>query len=119
MKERILIVEDDEAIVKVLKRALAYEGYQVDAALDGESGLSLARDHHPDATRHDGGREQERRLPQPVPELSQGAPVLVVSHGLEGSSSAAYVRGLASARASYSQTRSSETSCSTSTGFAT
>ncbi len=48
MKERILIVEDDEAIVKVLKRALAYEGYQVDAALDGESGLSLARDHHPD-----------------------------------------------------------------------
>src|SRR5512136_1945894 len=48
MKERILIVEDDEAIVKVLKRALAYEGYQVDAALDGESGLSMARDHHPD-----------------------------------------------------------------------
>src|SRR5512135_2944382 len=48
MKERILIIEDDEAIVKVLKRALAYEGYQVDAALDGETGLALARDHHPD-----------------------------------------------------------------------
>jgi two-component system response regulator MprA len=27
---------------------LAYEGYQVDTALDGESGLVLARDHHPD-----------------------------------------------------------------------
>ena len=48
MKERILIVEDDEAIVKVLRRGLAYEGYQVDAALDGETGLTLARDHHPD-----------------------------------------------------------------------
>ena len=39
MKERILIIEDDEAIVKVLRRGLAYEGYQVDAALDGEAGL--------------------------------------------------------------------------------
>ena len=48
MKERILIIEDDEAIVKVLRRGLAYEGYQVDAALDGETGLALARDHHPD-----------------------------------------------------------------------
>jgi two-component system response regulator MprA len=48
MKERVLIVEDDEASVKVLRRGLAYEGYQVDAALDGETGLTLARDHHPD-----------------------------------------------------------------------
>ena len=48
MKERILIIEDDEAIVKVLRRGLAYEGYQVDTALDGETGLTLARDHHPD-----------------------------------------------------------------------
>jgi two-component system response regulator MprA len=48
MKERILIIEDDEAIVKVLRRGLAYEGYQVDSALDGESGLILARDDNPD-----------------------------------------------------------------------
>ena len=48
MKEHILIIEDDEAIVKVLKRSLAYEGYQVEAAFDGETGLALARDHHPD-----------------------------------------------------------------------
>jgi two-component system, OmpR family, response regulator MprA len=48
MNERILIIEDDEAIVKVLRRGLAYDGYQVDAAYDGESGLSLARDHNPD-----------------------------------------------------------------------
>ncbi|MEN6436672.1 MAG: response regulator transcription factor [Anaerolineaceae bacterium] len=48
MNERILIIEDDEAIVKTLRRALAYEGYQVDAAIDGETGLMAARDHTPD-----------------------------------------------------------------------
>ncbi len=48
MNERILIIEDNESIVKVLKRSLAYEGYKVDAALDGETGLALAREHYPD-----------------------------------------------------------------------
>lgn len=48
MKERILIIEDDEGIVRVLRRALSYEGYTVDTALDGENGLHMARDHHPD-----------------------------------------------------------------------
>jgi len=48
MKERILIIEDDEAIVRVLRRSLAYEGYTIDAAFDGETGLTLARDAHPD-----------------------------------------------------------------------
>lgn len=48
MKERILIIEDDEAILKVLRRVLTYEGYQVDTALDGQSGLNLVRDVLPD-----------------------------------------------------------------------
>ena len=48
MKERILIIEDDEAILKVLRRSLAYEGYVVDTAADGESGLTTARDRKPD-----------------------------------------------------------------------
>lgn len=48
MKERILIIEDDEAIVRVLQRSLAYEGYSIDSALDGESGLTKARDVSPD-----------------------------------------------------------------------
>ena len=43
MNERILIIEDDEAILRVLRRALAYEGYRVDTAPDGESGLKQAR----------------------------------------------------------------------------
>jgi len=48
MNERILIVEDDPAILKVLQRGLSYEGYLVDIATDGRTGLNLARDHHPD-----------------------------------------------------------------------
>lgn len=48
MRERILVIEDDEAIVRVLKRGLTYEGYAVDEALDGESGLALALQNHPD-----------------------------------------------------------------------
>ena len=48
MTARILIIEDDEAILRFLRRGLAYEGYQVDSAIDGHSGLTLARDNPPD-----------------------------------------------------------------------
>ncbi len=40
MKERILIIEDDDQILKILRRSLVYEGYQVDTAVDGEEGLN-------------------------------------------------------------------------------
>jgi len=48
MNERILIIEDDQAILKILQRGLAYEGYTVDTATEGRSGLMLAREHQPD-----------------------------------------------------------------------
>jgi two-component system response regulator MprA len=48
MSAQILIIEDDEAIIKFLRRGLAYEGYQVNAATDGQTGLALARDNPPD-----------------------------------------------------------------------
>jgi two-component system response regulator MprA len=48
MKERILIIEDDEGILKLLRRSLSYEGYEVETALDGKTGLNLAHDQHPD-----------------------------------------------------------------------
>lgn len=48
MNERILIIEDDEAICKVLLRALTYDGYQAEIALDGETGLVSARNQSPD-----------------------------------------------------------------------
>jgi len=48
MKERILVVEDDEGIIRVLRRALTYEGYTVDTAPDGETALNLVHEHQPD-----------------------------------------------------------------------
>lgn len=48
MRERILIIEDEEGILRLLRRALAYEGYRVDTASDGSSGLAMAREALPD-----------------------------------------------------------------------
>lgn len=47
MKERILVVDDDPAITIALRRALTFEGYQVETAQDGEEGLRLVRDWTP------------------------------------------------------------------------
>lgn len=48
MSARILVIEDDEAVLTFLRRGLAYDGYQVDIAVDGQSGLLLARENPPD-----------------------------------------------------------------------
>lgn len=46
--KRILIVEDDPAILAGLKASLEEEHYQVTAAMDGEEGYALAKDGNPD-----------------------------------------------------------------------
>ncbi len=48
MEKTILIVEDERAIVDILKFNLMRNGYQVLEALDGESGLDLAKTTNPD-----------------------------------------------------------------------
>jgi DNA-binding response OmpR family regulator len=48
MAERILVIEDEPQIAGLLRRGLIYEGYTVDVAPDGESGLAAARDSPPD-----------------------------------------------------------------------
>src|SRR5215212_7464638 len=45
---RILVVDDDPAVISVLKRGLSYEGYAVDAAATGPEGLATARERYPD-----------------------------------------------------------------------
>ena len=80
MNERILIIEDDPAILKVLQRGLAYEGYTVDVSTDGRTGLNLAHDHHPDLVILDwmlpgmDGLEVCRRL-----RLQGGLPILMLT----------------------------------------
>ncbi|HUS94873.1 MAG TPA: response regulator transcription factor [Patescibacteria group bacterium] len=48
MAPRILVIEDEERIRQFLKRGLTYEGYVVDGAEDGKTGLEYARDNPPD-----------------------------------------------------------------------
>jgi two-component system response regulator MprA len=43
-----LVVEDEDRIRQFLQRGLTYEGYRVDVATDGASGLALARENPPD-----------------------------------------------------------------------
>ena len=42
MADRILLVEDEEKLARMVELELKYEGYQVEKALDGRSGLELA-----------------------------------------------------------------------------
>lgn len=46
--EKILIIEDDRAILAGLERNLRYEGFDVATASDGEKGLEIAFDGHQD-----------------------------------------------------------------------
>jgi len=48
MGNRVLIVEDERAIVEILKFNLQREGYETLEALDGETGLELGRREDPD-----------------------------------------------------------------------
>src|SRR6266581_3731964 len=48
MQEHILIVDDDSRVTSALRRTLAYEGYQVSVAANGEGALSIARTRPPD-----------------------------------------------------------------------
>lgn len=42
----ILIVEDEFDVLKVLKKALEQEDYRISMAMDGETGLKMAKQHH-------------------------------------------------------------------------
>lgn len=45
---RVLIVDDDPNLLRMLRRGFILAGYAVVAAEDGEAALRLARDHEPD-----------------------------------------------------------------------
>jgi two-component system response regulator MprA len=47
-RPRILVVDDDPRIASSLRRALVYEGYEVETAGDGSEGLVKARDLPPE-----------------------------------------------------------------------
>jgi two-component system OmpR family response regulator len=47
-KRRILVVDDEPSIVDSVSTALRYEGFEVESAVTGRSGLALAQEHTPD-----------------------------------------------------------------------
>ncbi|MFC7681116.1 response regulator transcription factor [Paenibacillus sp. GCM10028914] len=48
MRSRILIVDDDEKIISMLRRGLAFEGYDVHTASNGAEGLRMVLNEEPD-----------------------------------------------------------------------
>jgi two-component system phosphate regulon response regulator PhoB len=48
MKTHILLIEDETALVELIRYNLEKEGFRVSAANDGEEGLSLLRENKPD-----------------------------------------------------------------------
>ena len=79
--ERVLLIEDDPAIVAGLELNLSLEGYEVLTAADGESGYRLAVDRAPDLILLDimlpgtNGLEVLRRLR----EVDADVPVLILT----------------------------------------
>jgi two-component system response regulator MprA len=47
MDEKILVIEDDEEILRLMQRALVFEGYKVVLADDGQLGLDVAQKEKP------------------------------------------------------------------------
>jgi CheY-like chemotaxis protein len=46
--KKVLIIEDDQIIANVYRNKLVVEGYQAECAADGETGLEVMRNLHPD-----------------------------------------------------------------------
>src|ERR1700751_1369756 len=84
--DRILVVEDDRAVHRALKRLFEPEGYAVDTAFDGQSGLETFRTAQPSAVVLDlrlpgmPGRDVCREIKQTAPAV----PVIVLSAASDG-----------------------------------
>ncbi len=48
MKVHILIVDDEGEYIEILRERLEFEGYELDSALDGSSGLQKMKSNKPD-----------------------------------------------------------------------
>ena len=46
-KTRILVVDDEASIVKILRKRLEQFGFEVSVAMDGQAALDKAREEHP------------------------------------------------------------------------
>jgi len=47
--KKVLIIEDDQIVANIYRNELSVEGFKVEVALDGESGLEIVKEFQPDA----------------------------------------------------------------------
>ena len=81
---RILVVDDDPAILALLASAVAEEGFTVDAAATGRAALALALVHRPDAIVTDvemPGLDGAGLLRELAAQGLAGIPTIVISAG--------------------------------------
>jgi DNA-binding response OmpR family regulator len=82
--KKILFIEDESALQKTFRDILEKEGYQMISALDGESGLRLAKSEKPDLILLDlilprkDGFEVLKELKED--ETTRGIPVIVLTN---------------------------------------
>jgi two-component system alkaline phosphatase synthesis response regulator PhoP len=82
-KDKILVIDDEEDILELLRFNLTKEGYQVCSASTGEEALSLARTEHPDLVLLDlmlpgiDGLEVARRLK--ADPLTRSVPIVMLT----------------------------------------
>ncbi len=89
MTERILVVEDQEDNVQILRDLLTSAGFEMIEAGDGEEGVRMAKDERPDLILMDiqlpllDGYEATRRI-KAVPGLGAIPIIVVTSYALSG-----------------------------------
>jgi len=79
--ERILVVEDDGALRKILRRLFSSEGYEVDVVPDGVAGLEMLRQRFPSAVVVDlqAPGSSERDFCKKIANLIPGVPLVILS----------------------------------------
>ena len=89
MTKRILVVEDTEDNRQIIRDLLTSAGYEMIEAMNGEEGVAMAAQHHPDLILMDiqlpvlDGYEATRRI-KAQPELKHIPVIAVTSYALSG-----------------------------------
>ncbi len=93
--QRVLVVDDEESILELLKYNLEKQGYEVKTALDGEKAIQIAKKFHPDLILLDimmpkqDGVETCRQIRE-IPELAQTFIIFLTARSEEYSEVAAF-----------------------------
>ncbi len=99
MKRKILVVDDEVAIVRVLKDRLEMEGFEVLTAYDGAEGVEIARKEQPDLIIMDitmpnmDGLTASKILRE-TPETAHIPIVMLTARGQESDEKAGYQAGV-------------------------